>query len=313
MSERGLPLWAPGGKVPLAGELWLPPERPHAALLMVPGSGPSDRHNDVFFPPIREHLVANGIAVASFDKRGVGDSAGDWLTAGIVEQADDTLAALDALRHRGELNGVPVGIYGHSQGGWVVLEAAGRDPGIAFVVTSSGPGVSPADQERHAAVVGLQRAGLSRSDIEAALTDYEAMLHSIRGGASYEEFQQAIHGDAGRRQRLRWLSQAAFVPDGDGLWDFARLIIDYDPRPAMRQLRSPVLALFGAEDRSVPVEESVQTYRDLVRDVAVHVFADADHRCQLGDPPTMAPGYLDVLTGWLLQHSSSAAVVPDTA
>jgi len=312
MSERGLPLWAQGGNVRLAGQLWLPPERPHAALLMVPGSGPSDRHNDVFFPPIREHLVANGIAVASFDKRGVGDSAGDWLTAGIVEQADDTQAALDALRHRGELNGVPVGIYGHSQGGWVVLEAAGREPGIAFVVTNSGPGVSPAAQERHAAAAGLPRAGLARSDIAAALTDYETMLHSIRDGGSYEEFQQAIHGDAERRLRLHWLSQAAFVPDGDGLWNFARLIIDYDPRPAMRQTRSPVLALFGAEDRSVPVEESVRIYRDVVRDIAVHVFADADHRCQLGDPPTMAPGYLDVLTGWLLQHSSSATVVPDT-
>lgn len=310
MSERGRPLWTQRVNVRLAGQLWLPPERPHAALLMVPGSGPSDRHNDVFFPPIREHLVANGIAVASFDKRGVGGSTGDWLAAGIVEQADDALAALETLRQREELTDVPVGVYGHSQGGWVVLEAAGREPGIAFVVTNSGPGVSPADQERHAAAEFLQRAGLSPYDIEAGLTDYEAMLQSIRDGASYEDFQRAIHGDAERLQRLRWLSQAAFVPDGDGLWNFARRIIDHDPRPAMRQIGSPVLALFGADDRSVPVEKSVRTYRDAVRDIAVHVFADADHRCQLGDPPTMAPGYLDILTGWLLQQSSSATVAP---
>jgi hypothetical protein len=32
---------------------------------MHPGSGPSDRHNDVFFPPIREHLLGAGIAVSS--------------------------------------------------------------------------------------------------------------------------------------------------------------------------------------------------------------------------------------------------------
>ena len=272
---------------------------------MVPGSGPSDRHNDVFFPPIREHLVASGFAVASFDKRGVGGSSGDWLAAGIGDQADDTLAALAAMRQREELGAVPIGLYGHSQGGWVVLEAAGRKPGIAFVVTSSGPGVSPADQERHAATDGLQRAGLSPSEVVAALTDYATMLQSIRDGASYEDFSREIAQEGRRRERFDLLSQVAFVPDGPELWDFARLILDYDPRPAMRRIGVPALALFGAEDRSVPVEESVRTYRHEMRDVTVHVFADADHRCQLGDPPRIAPGYLEALTGWLLRNSAT--------
>lgn len=273
---------------------------------MVPGSGPSDRHNDVFFPPIREHLVASGFAVASFDKRGVGGSSGDWLAAGIGDQADDTLAALAAMRQREELGAVPIGLYGHSQGGWVVLEAAGRKPGIAFVVTSSGPGVSPGDQERHAAADGLQRAGRSPSEVAAALTDYTTMLQSIRDGASYEDFRRGIEHDGRRRERFDLLSQVAFVPDGPELWDFARLILDHDPRPAMRRIGVPALALFGAEDRSVPVEESVRTYRHEMRDVTVHVFTDADHRCQLGDPPRMAPGYLEALTGWLLRNSAKA-------
>ena len=301
MIGQGQPLWAHNGDVRLAGELWLPSERPHGAVLMVPGSGPSDRHNDVFFPPIREHLVANGFAVASFDKRGVGGSSGDWLSAGIGEQADDTLAALDAMRQCDDLGGVPIGLYGHSQGGWVVLEAAGRKPGIQFVITSSGPGVSPAHQERHAAADGLQRAGLSPSEVEAALTDYGTVLQSIRDGEPYEEFRRTIDNDARRRRRFDLLSRAAFVPDGPELWDFAHLILDYDPRPAMRRTEVPALALFGGEDRSVPVEDSVRAYRQEMRDVSVHVFAAADHRCQLGDPPRMAPGYLEALTGWLPQ------------
>ena len=64
---------------------------------MHPGSGPSDRDNDVFFPPIREHLLDAGVAVCSFDKRGVGGSTGRWEEAGIVEQADDLLACLHEL------------------------------------------------------------------------------------------------------------------------------------------------------------------------------------------------------------------------
>ena len=84
--------------VRLAGSVWMPAGGAAAGLLMHPGSGPSDRDNDVFFPPIRERLLAAGIAVCSFDKRGVGGSSGRWQEAGIAAQADDLVAALAAFR-----------------------------------------------------------------------------------------------------------------------------------------------------------------------------------------------------------------------
>ena len=66
------------GEVTLGGSLWTPDDgAPKALVVMSPGSGPSDRDNDVFFPPIRRVLLDAGFAVASFDKRGVGDSTGD--------------------------------------------------------------------------------------------------------------------------------------------------------------------------------------------------------------------------------------------
>jgi uncharacterized protein len=302
VSYRSRHLSAQNGDVRLAGQLWLPLDHARAAVLMIPGSGPSDRHNDVFFPPIREHLLANGIAVASFDKRGVGGSTGDWLTAGIVEQADDTLVSLELLSRSAELAGVSIGLFGHSQGGWVVLDAASREREVALAVTSSGPGVSPAEQEQHAAADGLRRLGLSPDEVEAALLSYETMLALIRGGASYQDFQREFSGEA-ERGRIDRISQVAFVPDGEALWGLARLMLDYDPRPAMRRIRCKVLALFGAEDRSIPVAQSVRAYRSAVRDVEVRVFPDADHRCQVGDPPRMAHGYIDVLADALLRSS----------
>jgi uncharacterized protein len=88
------------GEVTLAGSLWLPESRPVATVLMHPGSGPSNRDNDVYFPPIRAHLLERGCAVCSFDKRGVGESTGRWLEAGIVEQAEDLRAGVEAPRSR---------------------------------------------------------------------------------------------------------------------------------------------------------------------------------------------------------------------
>jgi pimeloyl-ACP methyl ester carboxylesterase len=62
----------------------------------------------------------------------------------------------------------PVGLFGHSQGGWVLVEAAGRSPEAAFVVTSSGPGVTPAEQERYP-----HRTYLADGDVETRTLSVE--------------------------------------------------------------------------------------------------------------------------------------------
>ncbi|MDQ3385845.1 MAG: CocE/NonD family hydrolase [Actinomycetota bacterium] len=56
---------------------------------MLPGSGDADRLNGGYLEPIRAHLVRRGIAVISYDKRGVGGSNGDWREATLRELADD--------------------------------------------------------------------------------------------------------------------------------------------------------------------------------------------------------------------------------
>jgi alpha/beta superfamily hydrolase len=91
-----------------------------ATVLMHPGSGPSTRDNDVYFPQVRAVLLDAGIAAASFDKRAWGDSTGDWREAGIAEQAADATAALEAVR--AAVDSGPIGLFGHSQGGWVMIE-----------------------------------------------------------------------------------------------------------------------------------------------------------------------------------------------
>lgn len=82
----------------LAGSRWLPTDTTCALLIMHTGSGPADRDNDVLFPPIRDQLLANGIAVASFDKRGGGESTGRWSEADIPTQATDLAALVTAVQ-----------------------------------------------------------------------------------------------------------------------------------------------------------------------------------------------------------------------
>jgi pimeloyl-ACP methyl ester carboxylesterase len=282
----------------LAGSLWEPPGIPAALLLMHPGSGPSDRDNDVLFPPIRATLLAAGIAVCSFDKRGVGESGGSWLTADIHTQATDLAVSLAAAR--AALPDVRAGLFGHSQGGWVVLEAL-HQVAADFVVTNSGPGVSPRVQEIFSTGNQLDRLPLSADGRAAAVAVFADLMELVGRRVPYRT-AAAWLAEPTRADALAALVDAgAFVPDEESLWNFAMMLIDHDPVPALQQVRVPLLAMFGGQDMVVPVAASVQRYRAAVPEplLNVRVLPGGDHRMQTGDDDAFVPGYLDELVGFI--------------
>jgi uncharacterized protein len=287
-----LELEADSGGIRLAGTLWCPAGNAVAGVLMHPGSGPSDRDNDVLFPPIREHLLRAGIAVCSFDKRGVGGSAGHWQDAGIVEQADDLLAALSVFESNSPPS-LPLGLFGHSQGGWVVVEAAGRGAPVAFVITNSGPGVSPARQERYSLANKLTDGREAE-----ALATYDALVAVMRECPTLERGVEQLE-EAG--VPYRELPGLEFMFEDEAIWRLCAKIFDYDPAPVLSRITAPVLALFGAADRITPAEESVVALRAAVRPelLQVEVFPDGDHRLFHGDPPRFVDGYLDRISSFV--------------
>jgi pimeloyl-ACP methyl ester carboxylesterase len=122
--------------VRLAGSLTVPDRDGLVpGVVMVGGSGPADRTNDGYFSAIRRHLVDAGIAVLSYDKRGVGASSGEWRDTSLDDLASDALAALNILRTQPGIRASNVGLFGHSEGGWVVLHSAAARDDVSWVVT----------------------------------------------------------------------------------------------------------------------------------------------------------------------------------
>ncbi|HEY2309770.1 MAG TPA: alpha/beta hydrolase [Gaiellaceae bacterium] len=285
---------ADSGGVRLAGTLWRPDGDAVAGVLMHPGSGPSDRDNDVFFPPIREHLLAAGIAVCSFDKRGVGGSGGSWLEAGIEAQTDDLLAGLAVFRAE-SAPGLPTGLFGHSQGAWVIVEAASRGVPVAFVIPSSGGAVVPAQQERYSLT-----SKLTAEQMPAALAAYDAVIEVMRERPALEAGLKELDAAGVSYRELPGLE---FAFDNEAVWRLFADICGYDPAPALSRITAPVLGLFGAVDKVTPPGESAEALRAAVRPelLDVEVFPEGDHRLHHGDPPRFVDGYLDRITLFVLE------------
>jgi putative redox protein len=85
---------------------------------------------------IAARLAAAGIAVLRFDFTGLGHSEGEFENTSFTTNADDLVAAAEALAAR---DMAPDLLIGHSLGGAAVLRAAGRIPSARAVVTLGAP------------------------------------------------------------------------------------------------------------------------------------------------------------------------------
>lgn len=137
------------GGTMLSASLFVPRSQgPHAAAVMIHGSGDSDRDN-LWYMWIAHTLVEGGIAVLLPDKRGCGKSAGDWTTASFQDFARDARAGVSATQGHADIDPNRIGLLGISQGGWIAPLAAATLPRLAFVVSVSGAVVTPNEQLRH--------------------------------------------------------------------------------------------------------------------------------------------------------------------
>lgn len=290
------------GGVHLEGTLTIPPgEGPHPAALLISGSGPQDRDETIMghkpFWVLADHLSRQGIAVLRVDDRGVGGSTGSVSESTGADFAQDAAAALAMLRKHPRIDADRVGVIGHSEGGVVGPRVASVDAKVAFVVMMAGTGV-PGDQVVRKQAVELVRAsGASEAQVETVRVQQDATIDAILAAKSVEDAQAAVPASAG----------ASISP---WFMDFVR----YDPAPALRAVRCPVLVLQGDLDLQVLPDQNLPAIRSALEDndrVSVVQFPGLNHLFQTaktGLPAeyasieqTLAPEVLATMSDWLTE------------
>jgi uncharacterized protein len=84
---------------------------PFPAVIFLHGAGPEIRWGASRF--FADYFARRGIAALIYDKRGTGQSTGDWRTADFNDLAGDTLSAVRLLKNHARIDPKKIGIYGH--------------------------------------------------------------------------------------------------------------------------------------------------------------------------------------------------------
>jgi hypothetical protein len=166
-------------QLPLGATLTLPDgPGPFPAVVLVHGSGPSDRDETVgathMFADLAAGLAARGIAVLRYDKRTF--TYGDRLTNDLTldaEVIDDAVDAVYTLAARREIDASRIVVVGHSLGGMLAPEIATRAGHVAGVALLSPPARPPLDilrdQLRYLGAPAELRVAVEQAEIVDAL------------------------------------------------------------------------------------------------------------------------------------------------
>ncbi len=322
--------------VTLAGTLSLPPTADkHPALVLLTGSGAQDRDEDVFgfkiFKLIADTLTRRGFAVLRFDDRGVGGSTGSQVNSTTDDYAGDALAAVKFLKSQAGIDASRIGLFGHSEGAIAASMAATRDPGnVAFIVLMAGPGLRGDSLVNTQIRLMAKEAGASTADIHEALTLQNEIYEAMRSNGDMTNARKKIAQAAARQYAQLTDEQRKSFPDSVAFIDASaerslaqtrspwfRRFIDIDPVPDLRQLRCPVLSLFGELDQQVIPEFNrpvVQQALSGNKDASIIVIPKANHLFQAAQtgapaeygslPKQFAPKFLDTLLTWMEQTAS---------
>jgi alpha-beta hydrolase superfamily lysophospholipase len=300
MTSTETVLDAAGPDGPLKGTL-LSPAKPTAAVLIVPGSGPTDRDGNSplgvkasTYRLLAEGLAARGVATLRIDKRGLFASAAaakDANAVTIADYVDDVRAWSGVLA--GRTHAPCVWILGHSEGGLVALASANAVPNVCGLVLVATPGRRMGDVLRDQLKANPANAPI----LGQALPAIDALEQGHR--VDTKDMHPALQG--------------LFNPAVQG---FLISAFSYDPARLVAGVGKPVLLVQGARDLQVG-ERDAQLLKQADPRAELVVLPDANHvlKAVASDDPRanvatyadpglpLAPGVVDAISGFLSRNA----------
>ena len=300
---------------------------PFPGAVLVTGSGPQDRDEALMghrpFLVLADHLTRRGIAVIRCDDRGVAMSTGSFALSTTADFATDAEASVQFLRTRTEIARDRVGLIGHSEGGAIAPMVAARTSAVAFVVMLAGPGV------RGDSLLVLQSraiqtlSGAPEREIEQATGLNQRLYAAVMGARDSADadarvtrvVSEFVSGLPTGQQASARASLIGAVAQLMSPW--ARYFLRYDPRPSLRRVTVPVLALNGTLDVQVPYRENLDAISAALQeggnhDVEMVAVPGANHLFQTASTgsvneyasieETMSPAVLDRIAGWIVKR-----------
>ena len=248
----------------LVGYLRKPQNVKTYPVIVVLHSASHGHHDNELYNHLEDNMNSIGVGVFTYDRRGSGESGGDFNTASLETLAQDALNAIKLLKNREDIETNKIGIFGISQGGWLgPLAYSISSQDISYMILVSSSGVSPARQMEYSAVTTLKMNNYSDEIIDTAKHLRHITNEYYRGNRDRKKTQDEI--DEFREEV--WFNDV-YLPWQGNLPEDVSVTkwiheMDFNPREYFEEVKIPVSLFYGATDRWVPIEESIEVWKEV--------------------------------------------------
>lgn len=309
---------------------------PFPAVLLISGSGPQNRDEELFghkpFAVLADDLTKRGYLVLRVDDRGVGQTTGDFKSATSKDFADDAMAGLDYLKSLPEVDQTKMGLLGHSEGGMIAEMIAAQRKDLDFVILLAAPGEKIIDLMVNQNRAVLQSNGVNKETADAYVALYKPLALVLSSGGDAKALKIAA-----KQIVANWLKQTPkeIVLATTGIKDeqsedafinefyktvsqpWFRYFLQYDPAAYVKKIGAKVLALNGDKDIQVLAKTNLaglkaalqkspsKTYEVKELKGLNHLFQQCQ-KCTVGEygqlEETIAPEVLQAIGEWLVKN-----------
>jgi len=242
-----------------------------------------------------------------YDKRGVGESTGDYDKATTYDFARDVKAGIEYLKNRKDVDSKNIGIIGHSEGALIAPMIASESDDLAFIIMMGGSGV-PGDELRLLQTEKIARVnGVPDNSIKQELEQIQYYHEVIKSNENDENKKLAIKNK--------------YPEMSDGLIEYLlkpwyQNFIVINPKDYLEKVICPVLAITGENDLQCPAVENLGEIEDALKSAGnknytVKTMPRLNHLFQTSKsgspteyeniPEIIAPSALEYLYNWMAQ------------
>jgi pimeloyl-ACP methyl ester carboxylesterase len=289
------------------------------AVVMLHGAGPEERDGPGY-RVLSNAIVRSGVAVLLYDKRGVGESDGDFESALYADFVADAMAAVRYLASRDDIDAGNIGVHGNSEGGWFTPEIAYRTGQVAYIFNRVGPPLSWIDNVIWEVRNDLLAAGVPAESVEPLLDNTKrrweyyiaagsdpSLAHGPVRDAIDEELKRLVAATPAALSEL----PAELPPYDPKLYADYAANFGYDPGPFLEAIDIPMIYTFGKNDINVPTEDSVaflESFRkEFEKDIRIEAYDGVGHY-MAGWTGLLSGGYIPPFVKTLEDWYSAQAV-----
>lgn len=319
--EEEVTIQNPEANIKLAGTLTIPrSEKPCPAVILISGSGAEDRDETIFghkpFWIIADYLTRKGIAVLRIDDRGIGGSTGNTANSTSEDFAGDVICEVNYLKTRKEIDSKKIGLIGHSEGGIIAPIAANKSGDVTFIVLLAGTGLNGEETLYLQNKLIFKSSGAPDEIITKQLKFLKEEFDVLKKETDEKVIEAKVRAilaeQVGNNKELidKGLEQL--------LSPWFRFFLIYDPKPALKKLKCPVLALNGSLDLQVAPKENLAAIESALKEggnknYTVKELAGLNHLFQTAKTgnvseyaqleETISPQALKTIADWILKQT----------